>query len=158
MVIHSKLIAAKHMNGNEKTILIIDDDLDFQFMICSMLKLNGFAVKSLIEGQIHPSVGLAKTCDMVLLDIELPGTNGVDIGKTLKTLPLTSHIPIILLSGHPECERLFIESKADSFFQKPFSLSQLLIKVNELLHLDDSRQPYISAVDKGFGILREKMP
>src|SRR5688500_3672277 len=124
------------MNGNEKTILIIDDDLDFQFMVCSMLKLSGFAVKSLIEGQMYSAIDLAKTCDIVLLDVELPGTNGVDIGKMLKTLPLTAHVPIILLSAHPECERLFIESQANSFLQKPFSLNQLLSKVKELLHLD----------------------
>ena len=63
------------MKGNEKTILIVDDDIDFQFMITTMLKLSGFHVKSLIEGQLIPAVDSAKACDMVLLDIELPGIN-----------------------------------------------------------------------------------
>jgi CheY-like chemotaxis protein len=124
------------MKGNEKTILIVDDDIDFQFMITTMLASNGFTVKSLIEGQLIPTVDSAKVCDMVLLDIELPGVNGVDIARKLKSIPETASIPIILLSGHHECERLFLESKANAHFKKPFSLRQLLSKVNELLELD----------------------
>jgi response regulator RpfG family c-di-GMP phosphodiesterase len=132
---------ATDMQGNKKTVLIVDDDVDFQFMITTMLKLNGFAIKSLIEGHLTPTVDSAKMCDIVLLDIELPGTNGVDIARRLKSLPQTEKIPIILLSGHAECERLFLESRANAFFKKPFSLRQVLSKIKELLELDSTSLP-----------------
>jgi response regulator RpfG family c-di-GMP phosphodiesterase len=124
------------MTGNGRTILIVDDDIDFQFMITTMLKLSGFDVKSLLEGQLMPVVDAAKVCDLVLLDIELPGTKGVDIAIKLKSLPETASIPIILCSGHDECEPLFLASKANAVFKKPFSLRQLLSKIEELLEFD----------------------
>src|SRR5688572_19671834 len=119
-----------------KTVLIVDDDIDFHFMITAMLKLSGFGVKSLIEGQLNSTIHSAIACDIILLDIELPGVSGVEIAKKLKSLPQTAGIPIILVSAHHDCERLFLESKANALFKKPFSLSQVLNKVNELLELD----------------------
>jgi response regulator RpfG family c-di-GMP phosphodiesterase len=124
------------MKVKEKTVLIVDDDIDFQCIVTSMLESSGFEVKSLTEGHLIPTIDFAKACDIVLLDIELPGTSGVDIGKKLKSVPETADIPVILLSGHHDCERLFIESRANVLFKKPFSLSQFLSKVKELLKLD----------------------
>ena len=124
------------MKGNDKTVLIIDDDIDFQFMITSILASNGFDVKSLLEGRIFATVDSAKNCDIILLDVELPGASGVDIGRELKAQPETSDIPIILLTGHDEAERVFQESQANVLFKKPFLLGELLNKIKELLNLD----------------------
>lgn len=117
----------------EGKVLIIDDDVDFQFMVGSMLRSSGYIVKSLLEGKLHTTLNLASECDVILLDIELPGMNGVDLGKQLKATPATANIPILLVSGHNKCETLFIESEANAFFQKPFSLSSLMSKIQELI-------------------------
>jgi len=117
----------------EGKVLIIDDDVDFQFMVGSMLRSSGYIVKSLLEGKLHTTLNLASECDVILLDIELPGMNGVDLGKRLKATPATANIPILLVSGHNKCEALFIESEANAFFQKPFSLSGLMSKIQELI-------------------------
>ena len=91
----------------EKTILIIDDDLDFQFMVGSMLRTSGYEVRTLLEGKLKSAVDIASKCDMVLLDIELPGLSGIDLGKQLRSVPATSEIPIILVSGHSNGDELF---------------------------------------------------
>lgn len=117
----------------EKTILIIDDDVDFQFMVGSMLRTCGYGVRTLLEGKASVAVDLASKCDIVLLDIELPGINGVDLGKELRTSAETSKIPIILVSGHDNVDKMFVQSQADAFIQKPFSLTTLIAKVQELL-------------------------
>ncbi len=117
----------------EKTILIIDDDVDFQFMVGSMLRTCGYQVRTLLEGKLTLAVDIASKCDMVLLDIELPGLSGVDLGKKLRASAETSNIPIILVSGQDNSDELFLQSKANAFIQKPFSLTTLLNKVQELL-------------------------
>jgi DNA-binding response OmpR family regulator len=124
------------MMGNERTVLIVDDDLDFQFMVTTMLKMNGYEVRSLVEGKVSTVVNLARECDMILLDIRLPGVNGVDLGKELRSLDETTNIPIILLSGDSECDTLCLEAKANTFLKKPFSLSQLMEKIEGLCASD----------------------
>ena len=125
----------------EGKVLIIDDDVDFQFMVGSMLRSSGYIVKSLLEGRLHTTLSIASECDLILLDIELPGMNGVDLGKQLKATPATANIPILLVSGHNKCETLFIESEANAFFQKPFSLSGLMSKIQELISRTNDSDP-----------------
>ena len=117
----------------ERTILIIDDDLDFQLMVSDVLRQRGYNVRSLLGGEPGVAIELAQKCDMVLLDIQLPGTNGLDMGAKLKSLPDTEKIPIIIISGHSEVDQLYKQSHADAFIQKPFSLTGLLVKINEML-------------------------
>lgn len=116
-----------------RTILIIDDDLDFQFMVSGMLEKCGFGVKYLVEGRVSSALDSARSCDMVLLDFNLPGTNGVELAKKLKSFPETKGIPIILVTGHSDSDKLFSESSANALFTKPFSFSALLRKITELL-------------------------
>lgn len=116
-----------------KTILIIDDDVDFQFMVGSMLRTRGYQVRSLLEGRITDAVDIASACDIVLLDIDLPGVNEVELGKKLHESGRTLNIPVILVSGSVNGEEMFLQSHADAFIQKPFPLTILINKVQELL-------------------------
>jgi two-component system, OmpR family, phosphate regulon response regulator PhoB len=115
-----------------KKILIIDDDRDFHLLVGGVLRRSGYEVKSLFEGTIYPAKKIARKCDMVLLDIELPGGSGIDVGKKLKSDSTTQNIPIILISGHTDGEKLFVESNANAYMEKPFVLSRLVAKIKEL--------------------------
>jgi DNA-binding response OmpR family regulator len=119
------------MEHAEKTILIIDDDLDFHTLVGGVLRKAGYKVRSLFEGRVSQVFTSIRACDMVLLDIELPGVDGVEVGRRLKSDPSTQNIPIIMITGHTEGERLFKEAKANDFIQKPFQLSGLLNKITE---------------------------
>jgi DNA-binding response OmpR family regulator len=118
---------------SNKTILVIDDDLDFQLMIGNLLRNNGFSVRTLLEGKVDTTLDTARGCDMVLLDVQLPGVSGIDLGKELKSSSETSNIPVILITGHSEPEKLFTEAQANALLKKPFALSGLVDKINELL-------------------------
>src|SRR5688572_7015717 len=129
------------MVKDAKTILVIDDDVDFQFMISTMLERVGYDVKYLVEGRLNSVVNSAKACDMILMDVQLPGVNGVDLTKHIKSTPEIEAIPIILVTGHNKSEKLFSESKANALIKKPFSLSALLVKITELLTPVNLRTP-----------------
>ena len=116
-----------------KSVLIIDDDLDFQMMVSVILGNRGFKVRCLLRGEPSAVYRIAKKSDIVLLDMQLPGTNGAELGKHLKDDPKTENIPIIMISGHADGKDLLQSSKADAFIEKPFSLSRLLRKIDELL-------------------------
>jgi CheY-like chemotaxis protein len=115
-----------------KAVLVIDDDVDFQLMVSELLNSKGFKVRCLVKGEVNIVSHFARQSDIILLDIELPGINGIDISKTLRADPTTAKIPIILVSGHSDNEPMI--TTVNAFFGKPFSLSRLLQKINELLN------------------------
>jgi CheY-like chemotaxis protein len=119
--------------GEGKSVLIIDDDLDFQMMISVILGNRGFKVRCLLDGKKNTVSRIARKSDIVLMDMQLPSTNGADLGRQLKSDPQTENIPIILISGHADGENLLQISGADAFIGKPFSLSGLLMKIEALL-------------------------
>jgi CheY-like chemotaxis protein len=136
MVLESNTIKENRSVMEEgKSVLIIDDDLDFQMMISVILGNRGFKVRCLLEGKANAVSRMAKKSDIVLMDMQLPGVNGADLGRQLKSNPQTENIPIILISGHADGEDLLEISCADAFIGKPFSLSGLLRKMDELLLL-----------------------
>ncbi len=118
-----------------KTILIIDDDRDFQTILTVMLNQSGFEVRSVFDGQIIETLEKEPAPDIILLDIDLPSTDGVVIGKQLKSNEATRNIPVIMVSANPYVDALCKEAGAIDFVQKPFSLKTLLQKVEDTLLL-----------------------
>lgn len=111
---------------------MIDDDLDFQSMVAELLSSQGFKVRCLLKGEVSVITHFARESDVILLDIQLPGTNGIEISRALKADPATANIPIILVSGSSDNEPG--AATVNAFLGKPFSLSKLLQKINELLN------------------------
>jgi len=129
-----------------KSVLVIDDDLDFQLMISFILSDRGFRVRCRLKGGADLVHRIVKRCDIVLMNVQLPGINGVDLGRQLKSDPETKQIPIILISGRADGENLLQTSRADAFIAKPFSLSILFAKMNDLLTV---QVPVISSSPDG---------
>lgn len=116
-----------------KTILIIDDDKDFQTILQVTFSKSGFRVRSLFDGEISPTFQEKPYPDVILLDVDLPYANGVEVGKQLKSNECTKDIPVIMVSANPYVDELSKEVGAADYVQKPFSLSTLLQKVQASL-------------------------
>jgi len=117
----------------DKIILIIDDDEDFQTILKMSLHQSGFKVRSLYHGEITNTLHEQPVPDIILLDIDLPDGNGVEVSKRLKSNTFTKDIPVIMVSANPFLDELCKEAGANDYVQKPFALKTLIQKVEESL-------------------------
>jgi DNA-binding response OmpR family regulator len=116
-----------------KIILVIDDDEDFQTILKATLRQSGFKVRSLLDGALGRTLDEQPFPDIILLDIDLPYANGVEVGKQLKSNASTRDIPVIMVSANPYVDELCKEAGANDYVQKPFALKTLIQKVEERL-------------------------
>lgn len=116
-----------------KIVLVIDDDQDFQTILKVTLNQNGYDVRCLFDGEISSTMRERPVPDVILLDVDMPFANGVEVGKLLKSNALTRHIPVIMVSANPYVDELSREVGAADFVQKPFTLQTLIQKVQAML-------------------------
>jgi DNA-binding response OmpR family regulator len=116
-------------------ILIVDDDVD----ICKMLQFYftnlGYEVQVTYTGAgAIRSVGDVRP-DLIVLDIQLPDSNGYTIARTLRADRYTASIPIIFLSAHSGKEERVagLELGADDFIAKPFDAQELRLRIERIL-------------------------
>jgi two-component system phosphate regulon response regulator PhoB len=139
-----------------KKILIIEDEPDIVELIAYNLGIEGFDTEGLLDGgEALPTV-LSYQPDLIILDIMLPGMNGIEICKALKNTSKTKDIPIIMLSAKSEelDVILGLELGAVDYITKPFSPKVLIARVKAALRQLGARneQPTENIVLNGLKI------
>lgn len=119
---------------NTKTkILVLDDDTDIGTMIKMMLEYKGYSVTVSDRADHAAEVLQNEGIDLIIMDMLLSGVNGVDLCAEMKTNPSTAHIPIIMISAHPNAKEICLEAGADEFISKPFDMQDILSKIDHLV-------------------------
>jgi DNA-binding response OmpR family regulator len=115
-----------------KQILVIDDDEDLSYIICDMLENYGYSVSSAKDGDSAFSLLTDHAFHLILMDINLPGMTGFDICKELRKV---TSIPILFASARTqENDRITgFDIGGDDYLPKPYSLKELLVRVNALM-------------------------
>jgi len=108
-------------NNTKRTVLIVDDDEDLLILIQHALSLEGFDPICSPNGVNIVSIVTRKHPDIVLLDIHMNGTDGVEICKELKHNPETASTPIIMFSASDNIKAISRECGADGYITKPFN-------------------------------------
>jgi CheY-like chemotaxis protein len=122
------------MNNGQKTILIVDDEPDIVLAIATILADAGYAVTSATRREsLMQRLCQESLPDLILLDMLLSGQRGTEITEELKQHQETRHIPILMLSAHPDAEQEARTAGADGFIPKPFDLDDLLATVATFL-------------------------
>lgn len=112
-----------------KNILIVDDSSDILDLLKDALEQEGYDVTALpYTENIITSISQYQP-DLVILDFLLAGINGGELCHQLKTDPLSSHIPVIMLSGYPRVLESLGNYGADQFIAKPFDIEDLYASV-----------------------------
>jgi CheY-like chemotaxis protein len=108
-----------------KNILIIDDQGDILELLKEIFEMEGYHVTALPYTEDIIGSITQHQPDLVLLDFLLAGVNGGELCHQLKTHPIYSHIPVIMLSGYPRVLESLGNYGADAFIAKPFDMHQL---------------------------------
>ncbi len=118
-----------------KSILIIEDEKDIVDLLEYHLKQSGFSVTSALDGSTGLERARKKSPNLIILDLMLPGMDGKDICRSLRSNPLTQSIPILMLTAKAEeTDRLIgFELGADDYVTKPFSPKELVLRVKAIL-------------------------
>lgn len=114
------------MGAEKRTVLIVEDNLDFHMLTKLALNKCGYKVESLFDGSMTDVLNKLLTCDIVLLDVDLPSASGTDISNGIRNNPATHHIPIIMITGNAEGPSLCSLAHADACLIKPFPFASLL--------------------------------
>jgi DNA-binding response OmpR family regulator len=121
-----------------ETILVVEDEPSLQETLVYNLQKLGYTVESAGDGRVALDTARRLKPDLILLDIMLPGLNGVDVCKTLRRENFQA--PILMLTARDdEIDRVVgLEIGADDYVTKPFSMRELMARVKAQLRRTES--------------------
>ncbi|KPH80190.1 response regulator [Bosea vaviloviae] len=139
------------MSANTATILIVEDDPDIRQLVAELMRKEGFGTEE-ADGAAAMDAVLAHTRpDLVILDLMLPGEDGLSICRRIRT---QDSLPILMLTAKSdEIDRVVgLEMGADDYLVKPFGPRELLARVRAVLRRGNARP--LAAPSRRFGFDR----
>ncbi|MEM9986648.1 MAG: response regulator, partial [Bacteroidota bacterium] len=126
--------ANEALANGKRSMLIIDDNPDIRSFLHDAFKAE-YKILEAVDGIAGWEMAQAHTPDLILSDVMMPGRNGIELCHMLKEDPLTSHIPIVLLTAKisEESELEGLRNGADGYIRKPFKLDLLTYKIHNIL-------------------------
>src|SRR5580704_5886391 len=102
------------------TVLVVDDDPVIVKLLQVNFEMEGYTVISAIDGKEGLARAREDAPDIIILDVMMPGLNGIDVARALKADPKTGDIPIILLSAKAQAQDVSVGKEvADEYITKP---------------------------------------
>jgi len=126
---------------SKKHILVVDDEPDLIELLSYNLKKEGFTVSFAVDGEEALLMLKKSDFNLILLDLMLPGIQGLDLCRILRQNKKTERIPIIMITAKgEETDKIRgLETGADDYITKPFSPKELIARVNAVLRRTGER-------------------
>ena len=131
-------------------ILIVDDDREIRELVSSYLKKNGLRVTAVVDGRHMRSFLEANSVDLIILDVMMPGDDGLVLSRELRA-GRHKAIPIVMLTARTdEMDRIIgLEMGADDYLAKPFSARELLARIKAVLRRTRMLPPNLQVSEAG---------
>jgi phosphate regulon transcriptional regulator PhoB len=123
------------LTGAAADVLVVEDEPDIRGLIVHHLERDGFRCRTAASGGEALARVRATPPDLVILDLMLPGMDGLEVCRRLRADPATAGLPIIMLTAKAdEVDRVVgLEMGADDYLPKPFSTKELVARVRAVL-------------------------
>jgi DNA-binding response OmpR family regulator len=120
------------VSGDPARILVVDDDPTVSEVVARYLQHDGYVVETVGDGRVALDRALAEPPDLVVLDLMLPGLDGLEVCRRLRAL---APVPIVILTARgQETDRIIgLDLGADDYVAKPFSTKELVARVRAVL-------------------------
>ncbi len=116
----------------KRKVCIVEDDMELNQTLSQFLRMSGFDVFSVIDGEEAIGTIYENSFDIILLDIKLPKINGFNVAKKIREFTKSPIIFITSLDGEKDMEEGFL-SGGDDYIRKPFSLKELNLRIKAIL-------------------------
>lgn len=133
---------------SKKRILIVEDEEDILELVRYNLAREGYQVAGMTSGEAALKAIKSEPYDLIVLDLMLPGIDGLEVAKVLKQDAKTNNIPIIMLTAKGEESDIVsgLELGADDYITKPFSPRILIARIRAVLRRKLTDRPDDSAI------------
>jgi CheY-like chemotaxis protein len=116
---------------SSKTVLVVDDEPVLRTIVREILHEEGYAVIEAPDGRVMLEIMARQRPDLVLMDVMMPGVDGREAYRQLRSRPEHSDIPVVMMSAAVPAHRL--DPSIAGFMAKPFDLTQLVELVVRLI-------------------------
>jgi phosphate regulon transcriptional regulator PhoB len=132
-------------------VLVIDDEKDLIELVRYNLEKEGFEVLSALDGESGMTAALGELPDIIIVDLMLPGIDGLEVCRHLRSNSRTSRIPLIMLTAKTaEPDRVLgLELGADDYVTKPFSPRELTARIKAVLRRTTAPQHPPGVIRRG---------
>ncbi|MEZ0390887.1 MAG: diguanylate cyclase [Pseudobdellovibrionaceae bacterium] len=138
----------RKIEPKDRRILVVDDDPDSLSIIAEALRWDGYHVQTAISGPEGLDLIQRWSPDLILLDVNMPGMNGIETLRDLRQKE--DYVSVMFISGNTSTEHVIegLDSGADDYIPKPFDPLELLARVRTQLRIKDLNDQLRSANDR----------
>lgn len=146
----SNLALKEPLPDNAPHVLVVDDDQKIRDLLRRYLIEHGFRVTPAGDAAAARAAMRGLSFDMILLDVMMPGENGLDLARDLKT---SLNVPILMLTALSESEHRIagLEAGVDDYMPKPFEPRELLLRMQNILRRGRTPAPGVSCDEVRMG-------